>query len=704
MDSYTEITQSGQGIHVICRGNIPGEKRRKGSVEMYETKRFFVMTGNVIDDAHMDVEERPEQLASVYNKYLGGKPKPERKSTTPAVENNLDDDEIIRKASEASNGELFRDLMNGSWQHRYNSQSEAELALCNMLAFWTGRDVQAMDRIYRRSGMYRKKWDEKRPGGTYGTMTIEEAARGCSEIYTPRVPRQEQPVPEPPEMDLGYDQYVAQVDAGQYGQSNYFDVSSDLGRSQFFSNKYRGKLNWCSDMKSWLIWDGKRWQADRTLQVMQLAKETIEEMILNAGKAISNATGEEEVKKAKQVFKELVKAKSERGIKSMVELAKSDLPITVDCLDVDPYLLNCQNGVVDLRTGKLQPHKPEYYMTKIARANYEPKKEFTKFNQFLKDITCDDDELSGYFQQICGMAAIGKVFTEGMCIFYGAGSNGKSTFLNCISKVFGDYACSINPEVLMSQKDGRQLAGGVSVEGKRFVTAMEIEEGKRLSGAMLKKLASADPITERPLYQNERIFMPSHTLIMALNFLPKISSTDLGTWRRIAVVPFKAQFQGRQEIKDFATVLFNSDADAILSWIVEGAIKYIKNDCKITLPAVVAEATAQYKNAEDWLGNFLQECCEMGEYEESGGSLFDAYKEWCGQNNESYVRRSRDFASALELQGFEKRRTMHGSVWKGLRLIENSNTSSMSKYRTEKYRQSNIVDDDDLDKYTRSRM
>lgn len=419
---------------------------------------------------------------------------------------------------------------------------------------------------------------------------------------------------------------------------------------------------------------------------------------------MEQATGEDEVKRAKRIYQDTLKAKSERSIKSMVELAKSDIPITTAQLDADPFLLNCQNGVVDLRTGKLYPHNPDYKMTKIAGASYRPDAKFKRFHLFLKDVTCEDAELADYFQQVCGMSAVGKVFHEGMCMFYGGGRNGKSTFLNCISKVFGDYACSINPEVLMSQKDGRQQTGGISVEGKRFVITEETEEGRRLSPAMLKKLASAGPVTERPLYKNERTFMPSHTLIMATNHLPRVGSTDTGTWRRIAVVPFKAVFEGKKEIKDYATVLYQDDADAILSWIVEGAMRYIKNDYKIILPEIVKVATKNYCNAEDWLGNFITDCCEVGDYEESGGNLYDAYREWCSRNNESYVRRSRDFASQLEQQGYEKRRTMHGSMWVGLRLLTNTQASNLSKYRVEKVRQGSLLDDDGLDAYTRARM
>jgi putative DNA primase/helicase len=218
---------------------------------------------------------------------------------------------------------------------------------------------------------------------------------------------------------------------------------------------------------------------------------------------------------------------------------------------------------------------------------------------------------------------------------------------------------------------------------------------------MLKKLASTDPITGRDLYQKDRTFLPSHTLIMATNFLPKISSTDVGTWRRILVVPFKASIQEDKQIKDYASVLFERDGDAILSWIVMGAMKYINCCYQITIPQAVSNTTKSYRDSEDWIGNFIYECCEIGGFEEQGGKLYDEYCEWCEKNNE-YKRRPRDFASALEMAGYEKRKTMHGALWSGLKLI-NPRDQYSNRYHSTKpaYKQDNMLDDDDLDELAR---
>jgi putative DNA primase/helicase len=384
----------------------------------------------------------------------------------------------------------------------------------------------------------------------------------------------------------------------------------------------------------------------------------------------------------------------------MIELAKDELPIEANEFDKDYYLFNCLNGIVDLRTGRLINHDPSYNITKIAAANYTPGRKFERFGEFMKDITCGDAELANYFKQIVGMAAVGKVFYEGMAMLHGRGLNGKSTFINTIVKVFGTYGGNIKPELLMIQRDGREPVGLAEIMGKRLIAAIETEENKRLSASMLKQLASTDPVTARRLYENPITFIPTHTLILATNFLPKVGSIDDGTWRRISVVPFKARFTGRKDIKDYSDVLYRCDGDAILQWIIEGAMQYIANGHNVNIPAAVEEATKQYRQAENWLENFIRECCEIGDGDEfvaSAGQLFAAYEKWCKKTNE-WGRRQNDFSNALEMCGYEKKRDMYGIKFYGLKLNEDDELPEYQgwhKYTTRKPIWRPVKDDED---------
>lgn len=228
IDSYTETSQSGKGIHIICSGKLPEGKRRKGSVEMYETGRFFVMTGNIIDDAHMDIEGRTEELAAVHKKYLSETEKAKTVNNPVETVLNLDENEIIQKAMAAKNGTLFSQLFQGSWKGIYGSQSEADMAFCNMLAFWCGRDYTMMDRVFRKSGMYRDKWDEKRGACSYGEKTLKEAINSCSEVYTPSFKKAAAPAQhqEAPEIDLGL-----------------FDVKRDFGTCDNYQDNSKANID-----------------------------------------------------------------------------------------------------------------------------------------------------------------------------------------------------------------------------------------------------------------------------------------------------------------------------------------------------------------------------------------------------------------------------------------------------------------------------
>ena len=704
MNSYTEVSPSGNGLHIIVRGELLGDKKQTfyepgKHIGIYDDGRFFCMTGQLLDDGHADIEENTEGLTAVYEKYINVQ-KPSKKTddsnnNAPISNGYVNDDEVLLRIEKSTKSAAVFALMDGNWQGgKYSSQSEADIALMNHLAYYADRNENLVWAMFTRSGMYRPE-EYKRNPKKFRT-TLLKAIRDCQECYSERASRMQD------EKDRKHKKAAVKQEPADKTQPQPAakpkamsdDITSDVGRSNRFSERYEGKLYWCQEIKAWLVWNGKFWEADRILSVTQMAKAVIEEIIAEVTEMQRNAETQDQQTALSKRYKDAVKGRSEKSIKSMLELAKSDMPITTDALDVDPFLLNCQNGIVDLRTGQLFPHESRYNMSNIASANYVPGKQFLMFDQFLKRITCEDADLAMYLRDVCGMAAIGKVFFEGMCMFHGNGQNGKSTFLNTVSRVFGDYAYSINPEMLMVQKDGKQPLGIVQICGKRFVTAMETEEGRRLSGAMLKKLASTDPITGRDLYQKDRTFLPSHTLITATNFLPKVSSTDVGTWRRILVVPFHASIKAENQIKDYANQLVEKDGDAILSWIVDGAMQYIKNKYQIKIPDAVSNTTKVYRESEDWIGNFIYECCEIGDFEEQGGKLYDAYVEWCEKNNETYKRRPRDFAGALEMAGHDKRKTMHGAVWSGLRLIEAREQYS-NRYKTvTPYRQSRMTDDD----------
>ncbi|HAA7550132.1 TPA_asm: DNA primase, partial [Listeria monocytogenes] len=286
----------------------------------------------------------------------------------------------------------------------------------------------------------------------------------------------------------------------------------------------------------------------------------------------------------------------------------------------------------------------------------------------LNTIFVGDQELIDYVQMIVGLAAIGKVYVEALIISYGEGRNGKSTFWNVISRVLGNYSGSISADILTSQIRRNVKPELAEAKGKRLLIAAELEEGMRLNTSNIKQLCSTDEIAAEKKYKDPFKYVPTHTLVLYTNHLPKVGAIDKGTWRRLIVIPFLATIEGNQDIKNYADYLFENAGGAVLKWILEGAKRVIVADYKLPVPRVVNEAIEEYKAANDWLGHFLEECCETdSEYVEKSGEVYSEYRAFCMRTGE-YTRSSADFYAAIENAGFARHRNKKGRYIKGLRV------------------------------------
>jgi P4 family phage/plasmid primase-like protien len=324
---------------------------------------------------------------------------------------------------------------------------------------------------------------------------------------------------------------------------------------------------------------------------------------------------------------------------------------------------------VDLQTGQLLPHSPFDYCTKITAES--PTDEGAKiFTDFLSVITCGDKDLETYLQLIAGMFAIGTVYCEVLVIAYGGGRNGKSTFFNLLARVMGDYSGNISAETLTVNCRKNKSPEYAELRGKRLVIAAELEEGMRLDTAIVKKLCSTDTIYAEKKYKDPFSFTPSHTVVLYTNHLPRVGTTDAGTWRRLIAIPFNAVIDGESDIKNYADYLFREEGGAVLSWIIEGARKFIASKYKIEPPEIVKKAIDNYRGDNDWVNNYIYERCEINEtYTQKSGELYDNYREYCKRTG-NYIRSCADFKAALEETGYKWQRTNKGGMFNGLRLLQ----------------------------------
>lgn len=654
LDSYTEYSQSGEGIHIICRGKLPEGKRRKETVEMYETGRFFVMTGKVLDDAHMDVEERTAELQQVHRKYVHVE---EKKTTSSApVQILLSDDEIIRKASSAKNGSRFKSLLDGSWKGLYNSQSEADMALCNLLAFWTGNDSSAIDRIFRRSGLYRDKWDKRHGPDTYGNMTIAEAIAKSDKVYTPPV-QKEKPKPEIKEPALLKNPDEDELPKWILGPYN------DMWNAERLVIKYGHILKYNTSM-GWLIWNGMYWEEDRQARIRILADESIKDLYKYKNNVIKQYGLESKQNKA--YYDWLCKSRNTGRKDNMIKEAQNSSKICVlpEKFDKNPFLLNCKNGTIDLKTGQLASHKKEDLMTRIIDIDFDKKAKAPIWEKFLNRIFNENKELISFLQRSIGYSLTGSIKEQCIFILHGVGKNGKSTFLDTIRAMVGGYAKNANSSVFM-RNEKQSLEEVARLQGARFVTTTEPEEGEKFSESFIKQATGGEPLTARHLYKSSFEYIPEFKIWMGTNHKPKIGGSDLGIWRRIRLVPFTVIIPEEERDPDLVDKL-KAELPGVLNWAIEGCRLWQQSGLKE--PAEVLAATSEYRGEMDSLQTFLDECTERIEGKTvKSGELYSVYEKWCEQNGE-YQLSSTKFSLKIKERGIEKGRTMIMRTWEGIQL------------------------------------
>ena len=353
-------------------------------------------------------------------------------------------------------------------------------------------------------------------------------------------------------------------------------------------------------------------------------------------------------------------------LKSMLELSKPSFVNTADVLDANPADLNTPAGIVDLTTGGLRSHDRAARCSQITTAS--PGEQGAQmWADFLDTVTQGDGSLRGFLQLVAGMTLHGKVYHEGLILAHGAGRNGKSTFFNTLAAVLGDYAGSIDIDTFTTDRQNRGAALA-TLRGKRLVISGELEEGRRLSVATVKKITSTDRITAEEKYRMPETFTPSHTLCLFTNHLPRVGSTDPGTWRRLIVVPFRATIPTKGNRSNYGDILAREAGPSILAWAIEGAVNFAHNGYQLQIPNVVEEVTEAYRGQEDWLSCFISECCLRETDARIGAAeLYQAYRAWAERSGD-YVRRLSDFNTALETAGFQKVTPKNRKTWLGLSL------------------------------------
>lgn len=450
---------------------------------------------------------------------------------------------------------------------------------------------------------------------------------------------------------------------------------SDKGNAERLAMAHGQELRYCTDWGKWLIWDGARWDMDKTGHVMRRAK------LIAHGIADEKVLGME----FKDLASHSLRSQSLRGLQAMITLASSELPIPVvaEQLDSDPWLLNCTNGTIDLQTGEFRKARREDLLTKQTPVVYDAGAECPTWITFLHRILNDDEELMKFVQRGVGYSLTAKTTERAIFLLYGKGRNGKSTFLETIRALIGDYAMRTPTETLL-QKDRGAIPNDIArLKGARFVIASETDEGKTLAASKLKELAGGDMVSARFLRAEYFEFMPTFKIWIGTNHKPTVRDSSQAIWDRIKLIPFAIRIPDGEQDPHLIDEL-KTELPGILNWALAGCREWVATGLGIA--ASVTVATNEYRAEQDQIGNFLAECCILTHVAfVSKSELYGAYKRWC-EDSQEFVIRKKTFGQRLADREFEEDRSGLERRWRGIALLSTlstGNTPTEEQARTE---------------------
>ena len=668
LDSYSEFSPSGRGVRVFVRGTLPGPNivSKALGYELYSEGAYVTLTGQRVPGTPAELADGGDCLAELYESAERASAKPAKKpaglpspmgSYQPS---ELGDTELLEVAKASASGHKIGELLAGNVAS-YPTASEAELALCNHLAFYAGPSGHAqVERLLRSSGLMRGKFDEGRGEQSYIALTIAKAYQGRSEFYSGRPARQ----PAKP---------LTTFTNGQpsTGPACLSDSSTmtDIGLARRLMLESRGRLRYCREQKNWLSWSGSHWVTDDGLGAQHIAK-TVSDLLWSELAELPEAM-------RSSAAVSFVKASSScRAIDSACKLARSEPGVVVSAgeLDRPMYLLNLANGTLNLETAELLPHEPERLLTHMAGVAFDTQANAPRFKRFIDEVTQGDVELGHFLQRSCGVALSADVSEHTLWVHYGAGGNGKGTLLSILMELLGTYAGPAPMDMLLiKSRSKEQETQFASLAGKRLVTSTETDEGVRLSEAVTKLLTGGDTVLARKLYQQAYPLVPSWHLHLACNHKPIVRGTDSGIWRRLKLIPWQAEFKNEGANLSLMDEL-RAELPGILNWCLVGFSEWRR--AGLRAPASVSAASAEYRSQNDTLGQWLTDCCTtkpVGVVAESG-ELYQSYRLWTERRNDPTLTATA-FGLSLERLGYKGSRATsgqhrHKTVRAGIGLLD----------------------------------
>jgi len=439
---------------------------------------------------------------------------------------------------------------------------------------------------------------------------------------------------------------------------------TDLGNGERFARRYRGTFVYVPAEEEWYRWDKKRWVRDEVLQVRLAAKDMFREMQRDI--AVVADLDVEEDEKAQKGSKWAFQCESMARTNAALQAAGPEMAVRATQFDADPWILNVENGVLNLRTGVLDAHDPQLFCAKMAPVVYDAGAQCPRFLRFMEEILPHADTRA-YMQRLLGYTLTGDVSEHIFPVLWGTGANGKSTLVEVISGIMGSYATSLPSDELIVSNNPRHETAFARLVGARFVSSSESEQGRRLAEGKIKAVTGGDVIPVRFMHSDYFDMRPTHKIFLMTNHRPQIMGQDEGIWRRIVLIPFSVCIPEAQRDRGLKAQLL-SEASGILNWLMEGTRTWVASG--LGAPSQEArEATDHYRGEEDMFGMFVEDQCEVGaEYEAEAGKIITAVTQWYERLRE-HPPKLRGLGGLLRARGFVPMKNSKGvRVWRGLKL------------------------------------
>ena len=632
LNSYTEYSPSESGVRIVAKADTLSYDKvkyyinnQKIGLEVYVagmTNKFVTLTGNTICEA--PIAERTNEIMAILDKYMQ---KPVvALNPKKIVGSYLSDESIIEKSAKSKQGEKFSALWNGEFE---TSHSEADQALCAVLAFWCGGDTEQMDRLFRKSKLYREKWERN----DYREMTLQKALMQTKEFY--------KPVKSNANTDFN-DELQRLIELNPADTTKY--PWTDIGAGKLFADFYKAVLRYVPERRTWFDYQAGTWSADiGGLKAMRRCME-----LANLLHLYALEIKDEHQRKS---YMDYSKRWQTHGYRvNVLKDAQVHHPISFLEFDTDPYIFNCSNGTLHLDTGKFTEHISSDLLTKKSSVAYEPSAHSKRWNNFISEIMSNDQERALFLQKVFGYALSGDTHHECMSILYGATTrNGKGTLCESVLKVFGSYGCTSRPETIAQKNSTNSSQPSEDVArlaGIRFVNIAEPGKSLVLNAALVKNMTGNDTINARFLHENSFDFAPQFKLYINTNYLPVVNDMTVFTSGRVIIIPFERHFDESEQDKGLKHEFMKPEVQsAILNWLLVGYKQQQLHGLK--MPQSVINATDQYEHDSNKTLLFIEDCLEEGtDYEERTSEVYNRYKSWCIENGQ-YAESMKNFKQSL---------------------------------------------------------